>query len=71
MKWQGRLPNGKITTNENEYVSAWRKTAAPLEKLMGWKLHTFDPGISFVVNKTGYVERIPVDLAIAIGKLSK
>lgn len=47
LKWQGRLPNGEITTNQDEYVDAWRSLGKRIEALFkGYQVYGYDPGIS-------------------------
>jgi hypothetical protein len=46
-RWEGRLPNGTITTDEDTYVDTWKRLVAKVEeKFPGYKMFGFDPGIS-------------------------
>jgi len=47
MRTMYRLPGGcKTTTSEAVYRREWRKVIKPLEKLTGWKVTAYDPGLS-------------------------
>lgn len=64
------LPSGKTTASVPRYYRAWRNVAKPFEKLMGWKLHAFDPGFAFL-DEDGESVRVDNRVVIAIYKLSK
>ena len=40
------LPTGKTTTSPKKYTDAWRKLAAPFERILDAHLFLFDPGIT-------------------------
>jgi hypothetical protein len=42
----GRLPDGKETRSDREYVDEWRKFAAPICEATDTALYALDPGIS-------------------------
>lgn len=41
------MPTGQMTTDVDDYISAWRKIAKPIEQTLGVTLHGFDPGFQF------------------------
>jgi hypothetical protein len=72
-----RLPGGcKTTTSEAVYRREWRKVIKPLEKLTGWTVTAYDPGLSLSKmrllpnGKTAYDYsiQIPVEFAREIVK---
>jgi len=59
-----RLPNGKNTSNVDEYVNAWKELGNFIEKnvLPGYHYFSFDPCITFALcKKTPFSTVITVD----------
>lgn len=47
MKRHYRLPNGRYTTNPDEYAQAFKSLAEPIETATGWRLVSFDLSLTF------------------------
>ena len=60
--WAGKLPNGEVTYDQEEYIDAWRALATPVERITGWRLAAFDPDLLFRVD-ANRSEQISVELA--------
>lgn len=65
-----RLPDGSTTRDVDRFVVAWRALAAPVERLMGWRVIGYDPGVLFQRPAGGEVE-LPEDLCAKIGELMR
>lgn len=61
-----RLPSGIETGSVEEYLSAWKELAAPIEKATGSRLAAFDPGFQFALGKLSWW--LPVEVALAFKK---
>lgn len=44
-----RLPDGMLTDDATLYVDAWADFAEPIERALGWRMASFDPGVTFDV----------------------
>lgn len=61
-----RMPTGEVTGNAKKYAAAWRAEAAAVERITGWSLYGFDPGLSFVAPTDCIGSRVVnVDLELA------
>jgi hypothetical protein len=68
--------SNKITTSVKVYIREWEKITHPLERLTGWRVTGFDPGLNLSKlrllpnGKTAYDYslQIPVEFAQAILK---
>lgn len=45
----GRLPNGTVTDDYEEYIQTWEDFAAPICEAVNLEVIAFDPGVSFRV----------------------
>lgn len=56
-----RLPDGTVTRSHITYLRMWRRLIAPVEKALGWKWVSFDPGVCFEVGPDGHTASLSVD----------
>lgn len=66
MKWL--LPNGRYTTNVDEYTDEWYKVGVTLEDFLKMKVYTITPDLTFYSNDRPIL-RIPHWLAVELIKL--
>lgn len=63
IEWRGSLPNGEITTNEDEYVEAWHALGERIEVLFkGYRVYAYDPGVS--LERIDGSKRHPLNLSM-------
>jgi hypothetical protein len=63
-----RLPDGRHTSSQKTYLSAWRKLYRPIEKEFGWECHGYNPNLYFV-DKDRNTQSITVVLATKLCEL--
>lgn len=56
-----RLPDGTVTRSHITYLRMWRRLISPVEKALGWKWVSFDPGVCFAVGPDGHTASLSVD----------
>jgi hypothetical protein len=52
------------TASQKKYIDSWRSIAKPFEKF-GFKLHSFDPGISLQIGCK--IVNLPTEFAVKVG----
>jgi len=61
-EWHGRLPDGRETQDQDEYVASWRGLAKPICTALGGVLSGFDPHLTIRVGSVSY----EIDIVIAM-----
>lgn len=64
-----RTPDGEFTSDLQVWLDAWDAMAKPVEKLTGWTLDSFGPGMRFYDKINDCSHDVPVELARRISKL--
>jgi len=60
------MPDKTSTTNFADYCAAWAKLAAPIERVTGYHMYAFDPGLTFT--RKGQSFDLPLDVAQSISE---
>lgn len=57
-----RLPDGSLTRDAVLYIDTWKVLARPIEEALGWRLHSCDSGLVFLM-ESGTLTTVSVELA--------